>query len=109
MESAVPGSGQVLANFVGGAYRPAQDGRTSDVVDPSTGEIYLQAPVSGPADVDAALRVAAAAFETWRDTTPAERGWLRRRVRHWASFGASIVPFKGQLSTDSVEHSRICC
>jgi betaine-aldehyde dehydrogenase len=73
VESAVPGSGQVLANFVGGAYRPAQDGRTSDVVDPSTGEIYLQAPVSGPADVDAALRVAAAAFETWRDTAPAER------------------------------------
>jgi betaine-aldehyde dehydrogenase len=73
VESAVPGSGQVLANFVGGAYRAAQDGRTSDVVDPSTGEIYLQAPVSGPADVDAALRVAAAAFETWRDTTPAER------------------------------------
>jgi betaine-aldehyde dehydrogenase len=73
VESAVPGTGQVLANFVGGAYRPARDGGTSDVVDPSTGEIYLQAPVSGAADVDAALRVAAAAFETWRDTTPAER------------------------------------
>jgi betaine-aldehyde dehydrogenase len=73
VESAAPGTGQVLANFVGGAYRPARDGGTSDVVDPSTGEIYLQAPVSGAADVDAALRVAAAAFETWRDTTPAER------------------------------------
>jgi betaine-aldehyde dehydrogenase len=73
VESAGPGTGQVLANFVGGAYRPARDGGTSDVVDPSTGEIYLQAPVSGAADVDAALRVAAAAFETWRDTTPAER------------------------------------
>jgi betaine-aldehyde dehydrogenase len=71
--SAGSGSGEVLANFVGGAYRPAADGRTSDVVDPSTGEAYLRAPVSGPADVDAALNVAAAAFETWRDTTPAER------------------------------------
>jgi betaine-aldehyde dehydrogenase len=63
----------VLANFVGGEYRASQDGRTSDVVDPSTGENYLQAPVSGPADVDAALRTAAEAFETWRDTTPSER------------------------------------
>jgi betaine-aldehyde dehydrogenase len=71
--SAGSGGGEVLANFVGGAYRPAADGRTSDVVDPSTGEAYLRAPVSGPADVDAALNVAAAAFETWRDTTPAER------------------------------------
>ena len=69
----MPGSGEVLANFVGGEYRPARDGRTSEVVDPSTGETYLRAPVSGPADVDAALRVAATAFETWRDTTPAER------------------------------------
>ena len=43
------------------------------MVDPSTGEAYLQAPVSGSADVDAALRAAAAAFETWRDSTPAER------------------------------------
>jgi betaine-aldehyde dehydrogenase len=43
------------------------------VVDPSTGEAYAHAPVSGTPDVDAALRVAAAAFETWRDSTPAER------------------------------------
>jgi betaine-aldehyde dehydrogenase len=60
---------QLLANFVDGKYRPSLDGRTSDVVDPSTGEAYLQAPVSGPADVDAALRAAARAFETWRGTT----------------------------------------
>src|ERR1700722_9143502 len=70
-----PESGQaagqrVLANFIGGEYRPARDGRTSDVVDPSTGETYLEAPVSGPADVDEALTVAAEAFESWRDATP---------------------------------------
>jgi betaine-aldehyde dehydrogenase len=70
---AQPGEQGVLANFIGGEYRPASDGRTSDVVDPSTGETYLQAPVSGPADVEAALTAAAAAFRTWRDTTPAER------------------------------------
>jgi betaine-aldehyde dehydrogenase len=64
---------EALANFVGGQYVAAQDGHTSEVTDPSTGQVYLQAPVSGPADVDAALRAAADAFETWRDTTPAER------------------------------------
>jgi len=62
-----------LQNFVGAKLAPAQDGRTSEVVDPSTGEPYLRAPISGPADVDAALQVAAEAFEIWRDTTPAER------------------------------------
>ncbi|HEY5018167.1 MAG TPA: aldehyde dehydrogenase family protein, partial [Streptosporangiaceae bacterium] len=62
-----------LQNFVGAKPVPARDGRTSAVVDPSTGEPYLEAPVSGAADVDEALRIAAEAFETWRDTTPAER------------------------------------
>jgi len=63
----------VLSNFVGGKQVPALDGRSSAVVDPSTGEEYERAPVSGPADVDAALRTAAEAFPAWRDATPAER------------------------------------
>jgi betaine-aldehyde dehydrogenase len=58
---------------VNGQFSDAASGAASDVVDPSTGGTYATAPVSGPADVDAALRVAAAAFGTWRDTTPAER------------------------------------
>ena len=36
-----------LQNFVGGRVVPARDGATSPVVDPSTGEAYLAAPVSG--------------------------------------------------------------
>src|SRR3984957_10512229 len=62
-----------LSNFVGGKQVPALDGRTSAVVDPRTGEAYLRAPVSGAADVDAALNTAAEAFDTWRNATPAER------------------------------------
>jgi betaine-aldehyde dehydrogenase len=62
-----------LTNVIGGESVDPKDGRYADVVDPCTGEAYLSAPVSGPADVDAALRAAAGAFEAWRDTTPAER------------------------------------
>src|SRR5579863_3328957 len=62
-----------LRNFVNGKYTDPRDGVYSDVVDPSTGEAYTQAAVSGAADVDEALNVAATAFETWRDATPAER------------------------------------
>src|ERR1700751_705893 len=62
-----------LRNLVNGAYTGPRGGDYSDVVDPSTGEAYAQAPVSGAADVDEALQAAATAFETWRDTTPAER------------------------------------
>ncbi|WP_301175651.1 gamma-aminobutyraldehyde dehydrogenase [Actinomadura geliboluensis] len=66
-------SGERLRNFIGGEYVDAKDGRTLEVVDPSTGEVYAEAPVSGAADVDAAFRAAADAFPAWRDATPAER------------------------------------
>lgn len=52
-------SGDRLRNFIGGEYVDAKDGRTLEVVDPSTGETYAQAPVSGAEDVDAAFRAAA--------------------------------------------------
>ena len=60
-----------LKNFVNGEFVTATAGQTSAVVDPSTGQAYALAPVSGPDDVDAALRSAEAARETWRDATPA--------------------------------------
>jgi betaine-aldehyde dehydrogenase len=76
----VAGSTLVLRNFVNGEHVSAAAGGTSEVVDPSTGEPYAEAPVSGPADADAALRAAAKAFEGWRDTTPAERSLALLRM-----------------------------
>jgi betaine-aldehyde dehydrogenase len=73
-------SDHTLQNFVNGKFTDASDGRTSDVIDPSTGEVYAQAPVSGRQDVDAAVRAAAAAFETWRDATPSERSLALFRI-----------------------------
>src|SRR5215471_7447708 len=73
-------SSATLHNFVNGEYVAAASGQVSEVVDPSIGEPYAQAPVSGPADVEAALQAAAGAFEVWRDTTPAERSLALLRM-----------------------------
>lgn len=62
-----------LRNYIDGEFRDAADGRTTEVVNPVTGEAYATAPLSGAADVDAAMAAAAAAFPAWRDTTPSER------------------------------------
>ncbi|MFE7125652.1 gamma-aminobutyraldehyde dehydrogenase [Streptomyces sp. NPDC057617] len=62
-----------LRNYINGEFRDAADGRTIEVVNPATGEAYATSPLSGQADVDAAMEAAAAAFPGWRDTTPAER------------------------------------
>jgi betaine-aldehyde dehydrogenase len=69
-----------LRNLVGGELVPASDGRTSEVLDPTTGTAYARAPLSGSSDVDAAFRAAARAFETWGRTTPAERQLALLRI-----------------------------
>src|SRR4051795_4152691 len=63
----------LLQNFLDGGYRDAKTDRSLDIVDPSTGEAYVQAPISSPADIDDACRAAARAFESWKRTTPSER------------------------------------
>ncbi|MCC3770921.1 gamma-aminobutyraldehyde dehydrogenase [Streptomyces sp. UNOC14_S4] len=62
-----------LRNYIAGEFRDAADGRTTEVVNPVTGEAYATAPLSGPADVDAAMAAAEEAFPVWRDLVPAER------------------------------------
>jgi betaine-aldehyde dehydrogenase len=71
---------KAFKNFINGEWVDAADGRTSAVVDPATGEQYAEAALSGAADVDAAMRAAADAFATWRDTTPSERSLALIRI-----------------------------
>jgi betaine-aldehyde dehydrogenase len=69
-----------LRNFIGGQWTdPASDIR-AEIINPSTGEAFATAPVSGQADVDAAFSAAAGAFETWRDATPSERSLALLRI-----------------------------
>ncbi|MGN6132597.1 MAG: gamma-aminobutyraldehyde dehydrogenase, partial [Nocardioidaceae bacterium] len=60
-------------NIIDGKPVEAASGETYDIVDPVTGAPYATAPASGVEDVDRAMRAAADAFETWGETTPAER------------------------------------
>ena len=62
-----------LLNFINGASVPSSSGKTSDLINPSTGEVYAKAPVSNSADVDQAMKSASDAFFGWRDSTPSER------------------------------------
>jgi betaine-aldehyde dehydrogenase len=64
---------QKFRNVIAGESVDAASGATYDVVNPATGQTYAQAPASGPEDVDRAMRAAEQAFESWGETTPAER------------------------------------
>ncbi len=60
-------------NIAGGEKVPSASGETYDVVDPTTGETYATAPLSGAEDLDRAYGAAEKAFETWGETTPQDR------------------------------------
>lgn len=62
-----------ILNFINGEYVVADADSGFAVVDPSTEEVYATSPVSGSGDVDRAYSAAAAAFDEWGETTPAER------------------------------------
>lgn len=64
---------KAFRNFVNGEWVDAADGATTDIIDPTTGVAYATAARSGDADIDAAMSAAGTAFETWKNTTPAER------------------------------------
>jgi betaine-aldehyde dehydrogenase len=67
-------------NVVDGELVDALSGETYDVVDPTTGEVYASAPMSGAEDVDRAYAAAARAFESWGETTPQDRAGALLRI-----------------------------
>jgi betaine-aldehyde dehydrogenase len=61
-----------LANFIDGESVGAA-GETMAVLNPATGVELWRAPISSAEDVDRAVRAARRAFQSWSQTTPAER------------------------------------
>ncbi len=69
-----------LQNFIGGQWSDLSYDQRADLIDPSTGEVFATAPISGQDEVDAAFASAAEAFPGWRDSTPAERSLALLRI-----------------------------
>src|SRR5437667_7149058 len=67
--------------LVGGEWVESADGRTFDVETPAKrGTVVARVPRSGAADVDRAVRAAAAAFPAWRGVAPPDPGRLPLRT-----------------------------
>ena len=65
------------SNYIGGRWVPSASETSIDVVNPATEAVIDRVPAGAPADVDAAVEAASAAFPAWSATTPAERaGYL---------------------------------
>ena len=58
-------------------------GREEQIINPATGAVVCTVNEAAPDQVDAAVKAATAAFETWRETTPKERGDLLLGIANW--------------------------
>jgi len=60
--------------LIGGKPAESSDGRYLDIENPANRTVIGEVPRATAADVDTAVRAAAAAFETWRLVAPRDRG-----------------------------------
>jgi malonate-semialdehyde dehydrogenase (acetylating) / methylmalonate-semialdehyde dehydrogenase len=92
----------MIANLIGADWRrPAEGGNTLPIFNPATGQIIDQVPLSGAAEVDAAVTAAAAAYRSWSRTAVMERVRLMFRYKalleqHFEDLAAIITRHHGK-------------
>jgi acyl-CoA reductase-like NAD-dependent aldehyde dehydrogenase len=66
--------------FINGQWVKATSKETLDVTSSGTGELYATIPAGTVAEANRAVEAAAAAFESWSNTSPKERGEFLTRI-----------------------------
>jgi malonate-semialdehyde dehydrogenase (acetylating) / methylmalonate-semialdehyde dehydrogenase len=93
---------KTVEHVIGGRETAGASTRTSPVWDPATGEQQAQVVLAEPADVDAAVGAARAAFETWREVS------LTRRARVMFAFRDLVEKHTDELARlIASEHGKV--
>ena len=108
-------------NFIGGQWIKAQAPGLLDVTNPASGEVMARVPLSGAADVEAAVAAATAALPDWRGRSVGERTEfifaLREKFRQRIDeLAASVTREGGKVLSDaraevtrSIEVLEVAC
>src|SRR5271154_6732982 len=112
---------RVLSNYIDGRWVPAQSANQLDVTNPANGEVLARVPLSGVADVEAAVAAAAAALPDWRARAVGERTEfifaMREKFRQRIDeLAASVTREGGKVLSDaraeitrSIEVLEVAC
>jgi malonate-semialdehyde dehydrogenase (acetylating)/methylmalonate-semialdehyde dehydrogenase len=112
---------RILSNYIGGRWVPAQASGLVDVTNPASGEVLARVPLSGAADVEAAVAAASAALPDWRTRSVGERTefiyTLREKFRQRIDeLAASVTREGGKVLSDaraeitrSIEVLEVAC
>jgi malonate-semialdehyde dehydrogenase (acetylating)/methylmalonate-semialdehyde dehydrogenase len=97
---------RVLKNYIGGSWVSAKASGLMDVTNPANGEVLARVPLSGPAEVEAAVAAANAAWPDWRSRSIGERTEfiyaLREKFRQRIDeLAASVTREGGKVLSDA--------
>ncbi len=93
---------RTIQHWIGGNLTMGVSSRTSPVWNPATGEQQAEVLLAEQADVDAAIKTAANAFESWRDSS------LSRRSAVLFAFRQLVFEYLDELAaTISDEHGKV--
>ncbi len=94
---------QEVGHWVDGALRaPAAGSRFGDVFNPATGQVARRVGYASPAEVDAAVRSAAAAFPGWAATPPLRRARVMFKFKELVEANAELL-----ASLITTEHGKV--
>jgi malonate-semialdehyde dehydrogenase (acetylating)/methylmalonate-semialdehyde dehydrogenase len=97
---------RTINHFVGGKEVQGKSGRTAEVFNPATGEVQAKVPLASKAELDAAVKVAAAAFPKWAATPPLTRARIMFKFKQLAEeradeIAAAITAEHGKVLSDA--------
>jgi malonate-semialdehyde dehydrogenase (acetylating)/methylmalonate-semialdehyde dehydrogenase len=98
---------RLIDNYIGGEWTPAASATDElDVTNPATGEVLARVPLSGSADLDAAVAAAREALGPWRDVSAIGRARklfeLRERlVARQEDLARSVTTEMGKTLVDA--------
>src|SRR3954451_11184030 len=91
-----------ISHFINGKRVQGSSGRGGDVFNPATGEKVGRVACASPADVDRAVKAAAAAFPGWAATPPLTRARILFKFRELLDREAGAL---ARLITE--EHGKV--
>ncbi len=112
---------RILQNYIGGRWVPSKASALVDVTNPASSEVLARVPLSGAADVEAAVAAASAALPDWRTRSVGERTEfiyaLREKFRQRIDeLAASVTREGGKVLSDaraeitrSIEVLEVAC
>ena len=83
-----------IGHHIGGKHVPGT-GKTQPVFNPATGEISGHVALASPAEVDAAVAIATAAWPAWAATPPLRRARVMFKFKEALEAAGATVELKG--------------